>query len=90
MICTGISATDVRHEYGHFLQYQKIGVVKYTIGVGVPSLICFWSGVDYGTYYSLPWEYGAELYGGVMREEYKYGKYANTVHAVYWTLLSNI
>lgn len=62
----------VRHEYGHYLQYKELGIYKYTKYIAIPSLRGYWSGVSYYEYYSLPWEYGAELYGEVNRINYKY------------------
>ena len=51
----------VRHEYGHTKQLDKLGVVKYTACIGVPSLF-EWGD---GEYYDKPWEVTADIYGDV-------------------------
>ena len=58
----------LRHEYGHTVQLKEYGVIGYTLFVAVPSVIgCAMDrhgklDVDY---YSLPWEFEAEMYGKV-------------------------
>lgn len=51
----------VRHEYGHTVQLAQLGVVKYLLCIGLPSLL------EWGTgeYYNKPWEITADIYGGV-------------------------
>lgn len=51
----------VRHEYGHTRQLRKLGVVKYAIDIGIPSVF----EIGGGDYYSRPWEITADIYGGV-------------------------
>ena len=65
----------LRHEYGHVVQLEKLGAVDYLIFVGLPSLVgatlyqLKWLTVDY---FSLPWEFEAEIYGEVPdRENYE-------------------
>ena len=57
----------VRHEYGHAIHFDQIGLVNYSLFVGMPSLLGFWSDVGYDVYYSQPWEYIADSLGGVKR-----------------------
>lgn len=75
---TDIQATNsgiqtVRHEYGHTRQLDELGVVKYTCFVVVPSLIGFnlYNQGKLNThYYSLPWEYEADVLGNVRGRKY--------------------
>ncbi len=70
----------VQHEYGHYRQLEELDYAKYTVYVAIPSLIGYWSDVE--NYYSQPWEYGADLYGGVDRGDYHV--YANYAYYIYW------
>lgn len=59
---TWSNAEDVvRHEYGHTEQLRQLGIVKYTLCIGVPSLFMWGT----GAYYDKPWEVTADVYGGV-------------------------
>jgi hypothetical protein len=62
----GESATTVNHEWGHFVQLSIVGMPKYLLFFGVPSM------ADLGTgyYYNKPWERSADLFGGVSREKH--------------------
>ena len=76
----------LKHEYGHYLHLQDIGTVHYTITVVIPSttgatLNLF--GLLNCDYYSLPWEYIADLYGGVERSTYE--SWTEAVAEYYWT-----
>ena len=51
----------VRHEYGHTQQLAQLGIVKFAIGIGIPS----WLNLGSGDYYDKPWEVTADIYGGV-------------------------
>ncbi len=75
---------DVKHEYGHYVQFKELGIKKYTMYVAIPSLCGFWSGVDFYDYYSQPWEYGADKYGGVNRDGYQYHPDAEKCYQIYW------
>ena len=57
----------VRHEYGHAVHYNQIGFKNYMVTVAIPSLIGYWSDVPTEYYYSQPWEYAADYWGGVKR-----------------------
>ena len=52
--------------------------------------IGFCSDIGYDEYYSLPWEYGADLLGGVERDEgtYPYNVYASQLYIIYWDLVA--
>ena len=66
------SVSAVRHEYGHSVHFSKIGPKKFLKYVAIPSLIGYWTDVDYYDYYSQPWEYTADMLGGVNRRDGKY------------------
>jgi len=75
----------LNHEYGHTVQLEALGMMKYCTYVVVPSIICFW-GTELGilsdeNYYSYPWEYQADQYGGVKRP---YKDWAKDNAARYW------
>ncbi len=55
----------VRHEYGHCVQLDEVGMLKYLVFVAGPSVKGYWSGLSDSAYYSQPWEYGADMYGGL-------------------------
>jgi len=57
----------VRHEHGHFLEYQQLGFLKYAVGVGIPSLINNLRKTR--PYYKQPWEINADLLAGVHRSD---------------------
>ena len=57
----------VRHEYGHALQLKKMGVIKYTIFIGIPSLL----NLGKGKYYDKPWEITADILGEVCSRKHK-------------------
>ena len=56
----------VKHEYGHTVQYDKLGFWKYIEKVGIPSVTGYLMGDDLPyDYYTAPWEAEADKYGGV-------------------------
>lgn len=58
----------IKHEYGHLVQEKKYGELFYIIYVAIPSITHRES--DPIKYYSYPWEYGADIYGGVQGQTY--------------------
>ncbi len=60
----------VRHEYGHYIQLQKLGIMRYSLYVAIPSVNA--GDVPYALYYSLPFERSADILGKVEREGYVY------------------
>jgi len=63
----------LKHEYGHRVHMDQIGLVNYTFTTAIPSLIG--AGFDVHkklgiSYYDLPWEHTADVLGGVYRDEY--------------------
>ena len=73
----------LQHEYGHSVNFALIGMPKYIVKVFVPSLVGFWSGVDYAKYYSLPWEYVADVLGNVNRSGYEYSQATQKLWILY-------
>ena len=76
--------TTLNHEYGHILQLKKYGFLSYTWTIAIPSLTC--NLLDRAkllpwTYYSSPWEYEADQFGGVTRMNY--ASWASEVSAGY-------
>lgn len=60
----------IRHEWGHFVEFQRLGWFRYFVGIGIPS----WRGgyasvAQRGPYYAQPWEIFADLFGGVGGED---------------------
>ena len=64
----------VQHEYGHTKQLLRMGPLVYATCVAAPSVNCNlldrigWLKYDY---YSFPWDYEADKYGGVNRGNYE-------------------
>ena len=58
---------EVRHEYGHTVQLKQLGIVKYALCIGIPSLFEWGSDSEY---YRRPWEITADIYGGVQSRSY--------------------
>ena len=61
---------DVKHEYGHYIQLQELGLIRYIMYVAIPSVNS--GDVAYDEYYSLPFEMSADILGEVQREGYNY------------------
>lgn len=53
----------VKHERGHYDQYKEIGLIKYAIGLGIPSVLNGY----FNPYYSQPWEVTADTWRDVDR-----------------------
>ena len=81
----------LKHEYGHIVQSQELGTSGYTYFVVVPSV--FGYALDQlgvlpdNMYYSLPWEYKADEYGGA---SHTYLKWAKGISDKYWTYTQKI
>ncbi len=93
----GANATDLKHEYGHTVQLDEMGLFNYITCVGIPSLFKWgsdeiYSGKGRGAYYNKPWELMADIYGGVEREydrhlvveAYDYNHYAKEIGFLVW------
>jgi len=55
---------DVKHEYGHFIQMQELGILAFAIGIAIPSV----THKPYD-YYNQKWEVTADMFGGVGRTD---------------------
>ena len=62
----------VQHEYGHRKHLSQIGLYKYATYIVLPSIALFHLDGEYSKYYSYPWEYIADMLGGVSRDNGKY------------------
>lgn len=40
--CHGLDIELVRHEYGHFLQKERVGYIIFYLCIGLPSLVSAW------------------------------------------------
>ena len=62
----------LNHEYGHILQEKRLGTVKYTFSVAIPSavynLLSRNNDKLSANYYNMPWEFEADIRGSVDRE----------------------
>lgn len=81
----------LKHEYGHYLQLQELGFVKYNIFIVQPSVMG--ATMDYFGwldcyYYDLPWEFVADVYGGVKRPGGEH--IALDLALWYWNFVKNI
>ena len=80
----------LKHEYGHVIHLSQIGWESYLVWVLIPSVINYHQGVPYDTYYSQPWEYIADVLGGVERtnngQPYIYSGDAQSKAKSYWDL----
>lgn len=74
----------LNHEYGHCIQFEELGIIKYAQYIALPSLKGYWGGVTDKDYYSQPWEYGADMYGGVNRDDSYYHEDAEENYKIYW------
>ena len=70
----------LRHEYGHSLQEEEMGTLRYLCKIGIPSvvynLISRNSQVLLDNYESMPWEYDADRRVGIQRD---YAQWAPSV-----------
>lgn len=63
--------TTVQHEWGHTQQERMLGTPMYISRVVIPSVYGYFN-TPYNEYYSQPWEYTADVLGGVNRNGYGY------------------
>ena len=73
LLGNGVNVDDrgrrlVRHEYGHFLEYQQLGFLKYFVGIGIPSLTNNLRKTR--PYFNQPWEIHADMLAGINRPEH--------------------
>ena len=70
----------LKHEYGHTVQLEKMGLWDYTTQVAAPSVTA-WFLANQGKlpfdYHSSPWEHDANVYGGVDLSIAPYGKFSD-------------
>ena len=70
-----------QHEYGHYLQYQQIGIIQYTVGVAIPSALNLLGGASNYEHDRQPYELRAttlahDFYGPNSRvNNYNYPTY---------------
>ena len=80
--------TTLKHEYGHILQEKELGPVNYIIQVFAPSvtynLISRYDDALLDNYYSMPWEYDADMRGGVKRNHASWAEDIATEYFELW------
>jgi len=57
----------VRHEHGHYLEYQQLGYLKYLVGIGIPSVVNYFRKTR--PYFNQPWEINADMLVGIERPD---------------------
>ena len=79
------NAKLLRHEYGHTVQLEELGVSDYCKYVVAPSVSAFWLTefeiLHRNNYNSYPWEYQANQYGNA---DFPYQPWAPNLSEVYW------
>ncbi len=75
----------LKHEYGHYLHLQQIGLKSYTACVAIPSFIGSKLDLSAESYYSQPWEYIAEVLGEPERS-FDYWPNSEIYATAYWIL----
>jgi len=63
----GQCANTILHESGHFCERRFLGLVRYYVGIGLPSMNNVGTGLSDAQYMSQPWEIIADILGGVNR-----------------------
>ena len=64
---------DLKHEWGHTVQYASMGPINYLLYIAIPSVKGYKSDLSTLDYYSQPWEYTADRFGGVSGRQYREG-----------------
>ena len=79
----------LRHEHGHIQQQREFGAIKYLSLVFIPSatynLISRHDSTLASCYYSMPWEYDADMRSNIQRAGHK--SWAKTARDIYFWLL---
>jgi RHS repeat-associated protein len=82
----------LRHEWGHTQQLKEMGAFKYCYAIALPSFghatMDLLKIYDIKNYYSLPWEYDADLRGGVIGQTYTSD--VDDRHAAYFGAIQKI
>ena len=78
----------LKHEYGHIQQEKAYGTITYSLIIMTPSMITnVLSRFDDDMkekYYSMPWEYDADLRGGVERDHKDWAEDTWDFYFAYW------
>ena len=86
------SANTVLHEYGHIQQEEEMGFGNYFVQVAIPSVSYNILSQKYSKlrkhYYSMPWEYDADIRGGACRST-GYAPWAEKANVWYWGVWEN-
>ena len=86
------SANTVLHEYGHTRQEKELGFGNYLVQVAIPSVSYNILSEKYPAlktyYYSMPWEYDADIRGEAYRRD-GYAPWAEETNRIYWEFWGN-
>jgi len=63
-------ADTIKHEYGHTVQFDQLGLIRYLIYIAGPSVNAYNNGTNGVYYYDQLWERAADYYGGLDRGNY--------------------
>ena len=83
----------VKHEYGHYLQLQEMGLLGYVSNVAAPSVTTFWlyktNKIKYSEYdyHGAPWEYNANERSGAYSSGKAYTKWPDTMPGNFFELI---
>ncbi len=78
------SIDAVKHEWGHTVQESLMGTPKYLTRIAIPSIVSNIFVSSSKTAYSLPWERGAEFFGGANSSTYYEG--SGTLAGLYFLM----
>ena len=82
----------INHEFGHIQQEKDLGTFAYTLAVFIPSATYNVLSRDNALkkyYTSMPWEYNADIRGGVTRTT-GYEPWAQRARNIYWDIVEVI
>ena len=86
------NVTTLNHEWGHYLQEKSLGTLVYTLFFALPSVAVagyntMTKGSLSGIYYSLPWEYTADQFGGGVPSTRVYEPWAKSFGEGYYKFM---
>ena len=84
----GVDRNTLKHEYGHILQEDDLGIVGYIQAVFIPSVVynvgSRFNKLMNDNYYNMPWEYDADIRGGAIRNHADWAEWAASLYWERW------
>ena len=81
----------LNHEYGHFCQEMLMSTPKYVVALFIPSsvynLLSRNSKLLNDNYYNMPWEYDADVRGGVNRNHAAWASFVSEMYFALWGVI---